>query len=414
MVRPRLVRMLKDRTSAGPGARRRRQHGDRPGHHVGGERGAAGGHLDQLVDEPRHQGHVPDRAGEGDLVAADVDVDAGEPGLDGPQDLVPQAEQLDHGDLGGDADPVLDARGRGGGTRCGCGLGHVLGVRRALLRSVLGADDPCLSLRGGAHSIPRDEAAIRPSGPAARRASRARPVPRSTCAARAGRAARRAPPPPRAAELAVADPALGADDDEALARRPAAPSPRAARVASSCSTSATPPAATTARTRSTSPRPSSATSTSGTRARRDCLAAARTVPSQRARLFAARSPRHTTIDRSACHGTTRVDAHLGGRLDRHLVAVALGERLHEHQRDRRAPARRPAAARARARPRRVTAPTTPSRRTPAPSTTSTRSPGPRRCTTPACRPSVPSSRYVRTVGRRRRACRARRGRRARS
>ncbi len=43
--------------------------------------------------------------------------------------------------------------------------------------------------------------------------------------------------------------------------------------------------------------------TSGCHARRDCLVAERTVASHFARLRAARSPRHTTTDRWACHGT---------------------------------------------------------------------------------------------------------------
>ena len=73
-------------------------------------------------------------------------------------------------------------------------------------------------------------------------------------------------------------------------------------VASSCSTATVPPAATTSRVRAASCLVVSGTSTSGIRERRACLVAARTVLAQRARDFAARSPRQTTTERSACHG----------------------------------------------------------------------------------------------------------------
>ena len=80
--------------------------------------------------------------------------------------------------------------------------------------------------------------------------------------------------------------------------------------------------------------------TSGTHARIDCLAASRTIVAQRSRPFATFGALPAG-DRPRCGPRDdRVDAQLGRRLDGELVAVALGERLHEG--DARAGRRRPA------------------------------------------------------------------------
>lgn len=78
------------------------------------------------------------------------------------------------------------------------------------------------------------------------------------------------------------------------------PCPARAAVASSCSTRAR----ALFLMRSTSSRWPTGCATSGTRLRRDCLAAALTTLSHLRSALAPRSPRHTTTLRDACHGTT--------------------------------------------------------------------------------------------------------------
>ena len=55
----------------------------------------AAGNLRELVDEPLGQCYLAGGTAEGDHVAAHVDVDPGEPGLDGPEDLVALPETVD-------------------------------------------------------------------------------------------------------------------------------------------------------------------------------------------------------------------------------------------------------------------------------------------------------------------------------
>src|SRR5690606_22881307 len=75
---------------------------------VGRERLAAAGDLRELVDESLGEGDVPRRPGEGDDVAADVDVDAGEPLLDGAEHLVTLTEEGDHRHVVGDGDLMVE------------------------------------------------------------------------------------------------------------------------------------------------------------------------------------------------------------------------------------------------------------------------------------------------------------------
>jgi hypothetical protein len=81
----------------------------------------------ELLEQQHAEGVVLRGAGEGDLVAAHVDV-AGEHALDGAQDLVAAAQQGDHRLLGRDddlADDAVDVRRRDGG------VGHVVGGCRS-------------------------------------------------------------------------------------------------------------------------------------------------------------------------------------------------------------------------------------------------------------------------------------------
>ena len=75
-------------------------------------------------------------------------------------------------------------------------------------------------------------------------------------------------------------------------------------LASSCRTSTTPPPRTVCPTQSTSLRVSRTSSTSGTRARRACLAAWSAVACQRWRPLACLAPCHTDTQRSDCQGST--------------------------------------------------------------------------------------------------------------
>ncbi len=106
---------------------------------------------------------------------------------------------------------------------------------------------------------------------------------------------------------------------------------------------------------------------------------------------AARSPRHTTTERCRLPRHDPVDTHLGRRLDRELVPVTLGERLDQHHAHRRRAPRRPRSATSSVQPPGldpvITQPAAPRRRR----RRRRRSPGRGRCTTPACRASVPSS-----------------------
>lgn len=99
--------------------------------------------------------------------------------------------------------------------------------------------------------------------------------------------------------------------------------------ADSCSTSATSAAAMADSTTAVL-----ACSTSGTHSRRDCLAASRAVSRQRSSDFAARSPCQRTMERDACHASTRRAADLGGQLHGRLAAVSLGQRLGDGPRER--------------------------------------------------------------------------------
>ena len=113
-----------------------------------------------------------------------------------------------------------------------------------------------------------------------------------------------APASVRRRELDLADPALGADDDQALPRgrqRDVRDRRRRLLVQDERDTAGVddrPDAfgETTPVERRARPRAPGRGATA--------WPPTRTVPSQRDRLLAARSPRQTTIDRSACHGTT--------------------------------------------------------------------------------------------------------------
>jgi hypothetical protein len=111
----------------GPLVGGRAQDGDGPLHRLLGQRRAGAQHQQHLVEEPPRQADLVDRTRRGDLVAAHVDVHAGEALLDDPQQAVAGAEQPDHRVLGGDGDPD--------------GLGPLLlGVgarRRAIARSLV-------------------------------------------------------------------------------------------------------------------------------------------------------------------------------------------------------------------------------------------------------------------------------------
>ena len=321
-----------------PRRRRRREHRDGAGHDVGRQRRAA-----RRPSRPARRPAAttsatsPTGPARRDLVAAHVDVDAGEAGLDGAQHLVAQTEQLDHRDVGRDADAVLDARGCPGGARCGCGLGHVLGVRRALLRSVVGVRvrHGCPGQTSTVYEPPPTGSAAQPQRPEPlgeqRERDRAR---RSRSAARADRAGRPARPRRSAARARSRRCRPRGRPRRGTRRASGSAVAAMASDASSCSTSAT-AAGRDDRARCARPGPGRrrASSTSGTRARRDCFAAARdgAEPARPALRGPVAAPDHDRALRLPRHD--RVDADLGGRLDRHLVAVALGQRLHEHERD---------------------------------------------------------------------------------
>jgi hypothetical protein len=95
MVRPRLLRMLRLRTSA-----------DRALYGLGGDPLTGADDGDQLVHEPLGERHLRRLAAERDLVAAHVDVCL-ECLLDQGQVLVPGAEEGHHGDARGHHDRVL-------------------------------------------------------------------------------------------------------------------------------------------------------------------------------------------------------------------------------------------------------------------------------------------------------------------
>src|SRR4051812_16397692 len=156
--------------------------------------------------------------------------------------------------------------------------------------------------------------------------------------------------------------------------------------ASSCSTTASAAPATRVRTSA----PDASGATTGTRARRDCLAAARTVCSHLRRDRSPRSPFHTTTLRAACQGTTSSTpssvAASTARSSRSPLASAWTStnRGEGSGTDSSASTRRLRASRALLRTvQRATAPM--------PSATSTRSPAVIRRTVAACRPSAPSS-----------------------
>ena len=136
------------------------------------------------------------------------------------------------------------------------------------------------------------------------------------------------------------------------------------------------PRATAAATSAASPAVVTHGSTSGTRARRDCLAAAVTRSAHDALALSALGPRHWTTHRAAAHGTIRVAPSsvaasiacssrpaLRERLDEHDLGIVVeGDRVDQRPSSRSGPASL----------------TTPDARAPRPSTSSTRSPAPSR------------------------------------
>ena len=103
-------------------------------------------------------------------------------------------------------------------------------------------------------------------------------------------------------------------------------------VASSCSTRAR----STRRSGRPAARWSRARSTSGTRSRRDCLAASRTVRTPALQGLLGPIPRPADDGSGGLPGHDLVDAQLGQHLDGQLGPVALGQRLHGDEADRRA------------------------------------------------------------------------------
>jgi hypothetical protein len=89
------------------------QHGADPLHRVRGQALAGAQDRDQLGEHLDRQGHRGRLAGQGDLVAADVDAGL-EVALENAQELVARAEHVDHLDRIGNGDPArAGARGRG-------------------------------------------------------------------------------------------------------------------------------------------------------------------------------------------------------------------------------------------------------------------------------------------------------------
>ena len=132
IVRPRLDRMLRLSTSAGRSASPACSIAERAPHGVGGERLPGRDELEQLLEQPHGERVVRRVAADRDLVAADVDV-AGQRLFDDPQQLVPGAEQADHGLRAGHDDLGLN-----GAFADGCG-GHGSG-RPCFLRTEMGRD----------------------------------------------------------------------------------------------------------------------------------------------------------------------------------------------------------------------------------------------------------------------------------
>jgi hypothetical protein len=78
-----------------PGAGLAAQHDCAALHRVRGQLGAAGDQLGQLSEQPRDDGGLRCRTGDGDLVAAHVDIGVGD-ALDHVQQLVTRPEQAHH------------------------------------------------------------------------------------------------------------------------------------------------------------------------------------------------------------------------------------------------------------------------------------------------------------------------------
>ncbi len=131
IVRPRLDRMFRVRTSAGRSAVCERSMPTDALDGVRRQRLADAQHGEQLVQQPLEQRDLAGGADDRDLVAADPDVQLGERPLDGAQQLVARAEQADHLHVRRDDDRVRrHIAGLGTGIAAGFGDGRTFGRLR--------------------------------------------------------------------------------------------------------------------------------------------------------------------------------------------------------------------------------------------------------------------------------------------
>ena len=208
-------------------------------------------------------------------------------------------------------------------------------------RQLTGPADPRLACPRSPSSAPRGLAACRASGPAAGRRRAA-----AAAATAPAEDVRRTVGPSRAGTAPAAASAAGLGG--ARPRPPARRSPRCRRAGGQprCCSAASgasgssriasaaagdPPRDVRRALRAGAPR--------GSTARRDCLAASRAVARQRASALPARSPRHRATQRSACHGTMASTPTSVMISTASSPAVALGDRLHDHDPGLGAPAR---------------------------------------------------------------------------